>query len=156
MLVTSIAHNSKFVMFWYFRSMFDVCTQVPELLEIRSTAEPLGLSSPTVRVHASGPVLTEDDQLRWRRVHRSVLRADPGSGNMGRQEEGGRQRLRGGSHASGSFDRFVRRDIHDDGDLGRWRLHQWYRGGHLHQRPRLVPGALRIRPQPRFWWVNSF
>lgn len=107
MLVTSIAHNSKFVMFWYFRSMFDVCTQVPELLEIRSTAEPLGLSSPTVRVHASGPVLTEDDQLRWRRVHRSVLRADPGSGNMGRQEEGGRQRLRGGSHASGSFDRSV-------------------------------------------------
>jgi len=67
---------------------------------------------------------------------------------MGGQEEGVGQRFRGGGHAGRPLDRTLCRDIHDDGDLGRWRLYQWYCRGDLHERVDLVPGALRICPQP--------
>lgn len=133
------------------RGRCGLCTQVSEPLEIKSTATPHGRAPPSVRVHASGPVLTEDDQHCRHHLDRSVLRADPGRRDMGRQEERGGQRLRGGSHASGSFHRSVRRDIHDDRDLGRRWLHQRHRRGDLHERSRLVSGAIRICPQPRVW-----
>jgi len=69
---------------------------------------------------------------------------------MGGQEKGSGQRLRGGGHAGRPLDRALRRDIHDDGDLGwRW-LHQRHRRGNLHQGPSLVSGTFRICPQPRF------
>lgn len=69
---------------------------------------------------------------------------------MGGQEKGSGQRLRGGGYASRSLDRALRRDIHDDGDLGWWWLHQRHRRGNLHEGPNLVSGALWIRPQSRF------
>lgn len=128
-----------------------MCGQVSESPKIGSAAIPPGLASPPVRVHASGPVLTEDDQLRRYRVNCPVLRADPGCWNMGGEEEGSWQRLGGGGDACRPFDRPVRRDIHDDGDLGRRWIHQRHRGSYLHEGPRMVSSSFRIRAQPRFW-----
>ena len=65
---------------------------------------------------------------------------------MGGQKEGNWQRFRGGSDASWSLDRPVRRDIHDDSDLGRRWLYQRHRRSDLHEGPRLVSGSIRIRP----------
>lgn len=124
--------------------------QVSESPKIGSTAIPAGLASPPVRVHASGPVLTEDDQLRRYRVNRPFLRSHPGCRNMGGKEEGSWQRLGGGGDACRPFDRPLRRDIHDDGDLGRRRVHQRHCRSHLHEGPGLVSSAFRIRAQPRF------
>jgi len=69
---------------------------------------------------------------------------------MGGQEKGSGQRLRGGGHAGRPLDRALRRDIYDDGDLGRWWLYQRHRRGNLHQGSSLVPGTLWICSQPRF------
>lgn len=92
-----------------------------------SAAEFLGPTSPSARARAGRPLFPENDQRRRGDLHRSLLPADPGRGDMGGQEKGGGQRLRGGSHAGRPLDRALRRDIHDDGDLGRRWLHQRHR-----------------------------
>lgn len=128
--------------------------QISRRSQSGSAAELLGPTSSSARARAGGHLFPENDQHRWGCLGRSLLPGDPGRGNMGGQKERGRQRFRGGGHASWPLHRAFRRDFHDDGDLGRRWLHQRHRGGDLHQGPGLVPSTFRIRPEPRFRWVQ--